>query len=57
MNIKKQIDKIFLNEILKLCELNNVKIRFNIISSDNWNPIELFKNNNFDNLFIFKSKI
>ena len=48
--MKKQTDKILLNEILKLSELNNVKIRFNIMFNDNWNPIEIFKNNDFDTL-------
>jgi len=48
--MEKQTDKILLNEILKLSELNNVKIRFNIMFSDNWNPIEIFKNNDFDTL-------
>lgn len=36
--------KILLNEILKLDNLDNVKIRFNLMFRDNWNPIEIFKN-------------
>lgn len=40
--------KIFLNDILKLDNLNNVKIRFNLMFRDNWNPIEIFKNDSFD---------
>jgi hypothetical protein len=35
--------KILLNEILQLDDLNNVKIRFNLMFRDNWNPIEVFK--------------
>ena len=34
-------DKILLNEILKLDDLENVKIRFNLMFGDNWNPIEI----------------
>lgn len=37
-------DKILLKEILGLDNLNNVKIRFNIMFEGNWNPIEIFKN-------------
>jgi len=33
-----------LNDILRLDTLNNVKIRFNLMFAQNWNPIELFKN-------------
>jgi hypothetical protein len=33
-----------LNDILRLDNLNNVKIRFNLMFAQNWNPIELFKN-------------
>ena len=40
--------KIFLNEILKLDNLENVKIRFNLMFRDNWNPIEIFKKEDFD---------
>ena len=32
-----------LNQILKLSNLDNVKIRFNLQFGENWNPIELFK--------------
>jgi len=35
---------ILLNDILKLENLENVKVRFNLMFSDNWNPIELFRN-------------
>jgi hypothetical protein len=41
-------NKILLNEILKLDNLNNVKIRFNLMFEDNWNPIEIFKNDASD---------
>ena len=40
--------KILLNEILKLDDLENVKIRFNLMFDDNWNPIEIFKKDDFD---------
>ncbi len=33
-----------LNDILRLDNLNNVKIRFNLMFAQNWNPIELYKN-------------
>lgn len=39
------MNPIKLNDILKLDNLNNVKIRFNIMFGGNWNPIEIFKNN------------
>ena len=35
---------ILLNDILKLDNLENVKIRFNLMFNQNWNPIEDFKN-------------
>jgi len=38
------MELIKLNDILKLDNLNNVKIRFNLMFAQNWNPIELFKN-------------
>jgi len=41
-------NKILLNEILKLDNLDNVKIRFNLMFRDNWNPIDIFKNSAFD---------
>jgi len=41
-------NKILLNEILKLDNLDNVKIRFNLMFRDNWNPIEIFKNYDFN---------
>lgn len=40
------MDDIKLNEILRLDNLSNVKIRFNLMFDQNWNPIELFKNGN-----------
>ena len=42
--------KILLNEILGLGELDNVKIRFNLMFGGNWNPIEVFKNEETDAL-------
>jgi len=38
------MESIKLNDILKFEQLNNVKIRFNLMFDENWNPIELFKN-------------
>ena len=36
--------------ILKLDNLHNVKIRFNLMFDGNWNPIEFFKNADFANI-------
>lgn len=38
------MNSIKLNDILRLDNLTNVKIRFNLMFAQNWNPIELFKN-------------
>lgn len=38
------MESIKLNDILRLENLDNVKIRFNLMVNENWNPIELFKN-------------
>lgn len=38
--------KIVLNDVLKMDDILNVKIRFNLMFDGNWNPIEIFKNNN-----------
>ena len=38
------MDSIKLNDLLQLENLNNVKIRFNLMFRQNWNPIENFKN-------------
>ena len=38
------MNKIKLNDILRLDNHKNVKIRFNLMFAQNWNPIELFKN-------------
>lgn len=43
-------DKIFLNEILRLNNIENVKIRFNLMFGGNWNPIEVFKNEDTEEL-------
>ncbi len=39
------MENIKLNDILKIENLKNVKIRFNLMFANNWNPIEMFKNN------------
>jgi hypothetical protein len=41
-------NKILLNDILKLDRLDNVKIRFNLMFRDNWDPIEIFKNDAYN---------
>ena len=38
------MEHIKLNDILRLENLENVKIRFNLMFRHNWNPIEIFKN-------------
>ena len=38
------MNNIKLNDILRFDNLDNVKIRFNLMFAQNWNPIELFKN-------------
>lgn len=42
------MNSIKLNDILKLENLENVKIRFNLMFAGNWNPIEMFKKNEMD---------
>jgi hypothetical protein len=44
------MNTIKLNDILNLDNLDNVKIRFNLMFGGNWNPIELFKNNEMDRI-------
>ena len=39
------MENIKLNDILKIDNLKNIKIRFNLMFANNWNPIEMFKNN------------
>ena len=41
---------ISLNDILQFENLENVKIRFNLQVEGNWNPIEMFKNNEIERL-------
>lgn len=38
------MNNIKLNDILRFDNLDNVKIRFNLMFAQNWNPIEVFKN-------------
>ena len=40
------MNSIKLNDILRIENLGNIKIRFNLMVEENWNPIELFKNGN-----------
>jgi hypothetical protein len=44
------MESIKLNDILRLGDLDNVKIRFNLMFANNWNPIETFKNNEKETL-------
>ena len=44
------MNSIKLNDILKLDNLSNTKIRFNLMFDGNWNPIEMFKNNEMDTI-------
>jgi len=44
------VNRIKLNDILNLGSLENVKLRFNLMFGGIWNPIEIFKNKNFQHL-------
>lgn len=44
------MDSIKLNDILGLSDLQNVRVRFNLMFRDNWNPIEIFKNDEMETL-------
>lgn len=39
-----------LNDILQIDNIENVKVRFNLMFGDNWNPIEVFKSKDFSTL-------
>ena len=41
---------ILLNEILKIEDLKNVKVRFNLMFSGNWNPADLFRDGDTERL-------
>ena len=43
-------NKIMLNELLKFDNLENIKIRFNLMFRGNWNPVDFFKNADFEAL-------
>jgi hypothetical protein len=45
------MNSIKLNDILQIENLQNVKIRFNLMFENNWNPIETFKNKETKLLF------
>ena len=38
------MNSIKLNDLLRIENIGNIKIRFNLMVEENWNPIELFKN-------------
>lgn len=42
--------KVMLNDILQIRNLDNVKIRLNVMFGGNWNPIEVFKDGNIDEI-------
>ncbi len=42
--------KIYLNDLLGFKNLDNVKIRFNLMFDDNWSPVEVFKEKRHDDL-------
>ena len=44
------MNPIKLNDLLNLENLSNVKIRFNLMFDGNWNPIEMFKNNEMNTI-------
>lgn len=44
------MNRIILNDILRIEDLKNVKVRFNLMFANNWNPIEMFKNKEFDTI-------
>lgn len=44
------MDKIKLNDILQLTDLDNVKVRFITMSGAKWSPVEVFKNNGVQDL-------
>ena len=44
------METIKLNDILQIKNLENVKIRFNLMFGQNWNPIEIYKNGDFSTL-------
>lgn len=50
MNKRYQMKSIKLNDILDLDDLQNVRVRFNLMFQDNWNPIEIFKNDEMETL-------
>ncbi|MEG0604087.1 MULTISPECIES: GIY-YIG nuclease family protein [Acinetobacter] len=39
-----------LNDLLQIQDLDNTKIRLNVMFGGNWNPIEVFKNGNIDEI-------
>ncbi len=39
-----------LNDVLKLSDISNTKIRFNLMIEENWNPIELFQSDDLKKL-------
>jgi hypothetical protein len=48
--MKHESNKILLNDILRLEDINNVKIRFNLMFQGVWDPIKFFKNGDMDTM-------
>ncbi len=48
--MKEPTHRILLNELLQFDDLSNVKIRFNLMFRGNWNPVDFFKNADFEAL-------
>ena len=42
--------KVMLNDLLQIQDLDNTKIRLNVMFGGNWNQIEVFKNGNIDEI-------
>lgn len=42
-----KVNQILLNELLRLDDLSNVKIRFNLMFQGNWNPVDTYRNKDF----------
>jgi len=48
--MNQQSHKILLNEILRIDDIDNVKIRFNLMFQGVWNPLEFFKNGDLETM-------
>jgi hypothetical protein len=48
--MNQQSNKILLNEILRIDDIDNVKIRFNLMFQGVWDPLEFFKNGDIETM-------